>query len=90
MSIFNTISVEVEVDDIKYDVLQAITDEELLEELEERDKLKYRNKVYTGELLAIDALYASKTDLYQHLCDIAECGYNEPKDSLLSKIKDLL
>ena len=66
------------------------TDEELIEELERRDKLHMRNKISSGEALAIDALYYSKDELYRHLCDIASCGYHEPKGSLLDKIKGLL
>lgn len=90
MGVFNYISVDIDFDDIKHEAISMYTDEELIEELERRDKLHMRNKISSGEALTIDALYYSKDDLYRHLCDIASCGYHEPKDSLLDKIKGLL
>ena len=90
MGVFDYISVDIDFDDIKDEAISMYTDEELIEELEARDKLHVRDKVSSGEVLAIDALYYSKGDLYRHLCDIAGCGYHEPKDSLLDKIKELM
>lgn len=90
MGIFNTISVDIDIDDVKYDVLKALTDEELVEEIENRDKFRIRQKFESGELIGIDKLYFSRNDLYRHLCDICDCGYHEPKESLLNKLKDMM
>lgn len=90
MGVFDYISVDIDFDDIKNEAISMYTDEELIEELEERDKLHMRNKISSGEALAIDALYYSKDELYRHLCDIVGCGYHEPKVSLLEKLRLLL
>lgn len=31
-----------------------------------------------------------ETEVKINLCDIVGCGYHEPKDSLLNKLKDLM
>ena len=90
MGIFNTISVDIDIDDVKYDVLKALTDEELVEEIESRDKFRIRQKFESGEVIGIDKLYFSRNDLYRHLCDICDCGYHEPKESLLNKLRELM
>lgn len=90
MGIFNTISVDIDIDDVKYDVLKALTDEELVEEIESRDKFRIRKKFESGELIGIDKLYFSRNDLYRHLCDICDCGYHEPKEPLLNKLRELM
>lgn len=90
MGIFNTISVDIDIDDVKYDVLESLTDEELVEEIENRDMVCIRKKFESGELIGIDKLYFSRNDLYRHLCDICDCGYHEPKESLLNKLRELM
>jgi hypothetical protein len=64
-----------------------LSDDELIEELIERD-VNYEAKSEKYHML--DKLYASPTDIYRHLCDIVGCGYHEPKDSLLNKLKDMM
>lgn len=90
MGVFNTISVDIDIDDVKYAVLNALTDEELVEEIENRDMVRIRKKFESGELIGIDKLYFSRNDLYRHLCDICDCGYHEPKESLLNKLRELM
>lgn len=90
MGVFNTISVDIDIDDVKYDVIKALTDEELVEEIESRDKVRMRKKFESGEVIGIDKLYFSRNDLYRHLCDICDCGYHEPKESLLNKLRELM
>lgn len=92
MSVFDTISVyadvEIELDDVKNEVLRRCSIEELVDAL--------ANKEVNWDIMnnlehhVLDKLYHSKDDLYRHLCDIAGVGYHEPKESLLNKIKDLM
>lgn len=84
-----TVSAEVEVylRDVKEDVLRMLDSDELIEELRERD-INYDEK--SERYYMLDKLYASSEDIKRHLCDIAQCGYHEPIESLLNKIRDLL
>lgn len=92
MSVFDTISVyadvEIELDDVKDEVLRRCSIEELVDALANKEVDWYATK--SPEHHVLDKLYHSKDDLYRHLCDIAGVGYHEPKDSLLDKIKDLM
>ena len=92
MSVFDTISVyadvEIELDDVKDEVLRRCSIEELVEALADKD-VDWDVKE-NPEYHILSKLYYSKDDLYRHLCDIAEVGYHEPKESLLNKIKDLI
>ena len=85
-----TVSAEVEVylNDIKEDVLRMLDTDELVEELRERD-VNYDEK-RSEKYHMLDKLYASREDIKRHLCDIANCSYHEPIDSLLNKIRYLL
>jgi hypothetical protein len=78
---------EIYLKDVKDKVLGMLSDDELIEELIERD-VNYEAKSEKCHML--DKLYASPTDIYRHLCDIVGCGYHEPKDSLLNKLKDMI
>lgn len=78
---------EIYLKDVKDEVLGMLSDDELIEELKERD-VNYEEKSEKYHML--DKLYASPSDIYRHLCDIVGVGYHEPKDSLLNKLKDLL
>ena len=84
-----TVSVDAEVylSDIKDDVLKALDNEELRAELRNRELDDF---VRSEKYHVLEKLYFSPDDLYRHLCDIADCGYHEPKDSLLNKLKDLM
>lgn len=92
MSVFDTISVyadvEIELDDVKDEVLRRCSIEELVDALANKEVDWYATE--SPEHHVLDKLYHSKDDLYRHLCDIAGVGYHEPKDSLLNKIKDLM
>ena len=84
-----TVSAEVDIylKDAKDDVLRMLDTKELIDELKERD-VNYEEKSEKYHML--DKLYASPEDIRRHLCDIVGCGYHEPKDSLLNKVKDLI
>lgn len=92
MSVFDTISVytevEIELDEVKNEVLRKCSIEELVDALANKD-VDY-DITESPDHHVLNKLYHSKDDLYRHLCDIASCGYHEPKDSLLDKIKELL
>lgn len=88
---WRTITVSAEVDiylkDVKDEVLEMLDSDELIAELRERDvNVELESEHYH----MLHKLYASPDDIKRHLCDIAGCGYHEPKESLLNKIKDLL
>lgn len=70
------ISKTVEVDvDIELDDFE---DDELIEECEERG-------IWPSKEEEVD--YTLSDNLFRHICD---CGYHEPKDSLLNKLRDLM
>lgn len=82
-----SVYVDIDIDDVKDEVLEAISDDELIEELEKRG---LEDNVNDNEYHILNKLYYTKDDLYEMLCDIVGCGYYEPKDSLLNKLKDLM
>ncbi len=86
-----TVEAEVTIDlkDIKDEVLEMLDNDELIEELNAR-KVKFDNPDNSNEYHFLNKLYHTKDDLYRHLCDICDCGYHEPKDSLLNKLKDMM
>ena len=87
------ITVNTDVDIYVSDIIDEIPTDDLIDELEtrgyiilnEEDKVSNENKAF----LRIRDFFNSD-ELYRHLCDICDCGYHEPKDSLLDKIKNLL
>ena len=87
-----TVETEVTIDlkDIKDEVLEMLDNEELIKELNAR-KVEFDNHPDNrNEYHILNKLYHMKDDLYRHLCDICDCGYHEPKDSLLNKLKDMM
>ena len=88
---WRSITVDAEVDiylkDIKDEVLEMLDNDELIMELKKRD-VDYEKTSEKYHML--NKLYASPSDIYRHLCDIVGCGYHEPKDSLLNKLKDMI
>lgn len=88
---WRTITVDAEVDiyikDVKDEVLKELSNEELIEELNSRE-VNYEEKSTKYHML--DKSYASPSDIYEHLCDIVGCGYHEPKQSVLDKLKDMM
>lgn len=90
---YKSITVEAEVDinlkDIKDEVLEMLDNDELIEELNAR-KVEFDNTDNSNKYHILNKLYHTKYDLYRHLCDICDCSYYEPKDSLLNKLKDLM
>lgn len=87
--LFKTITVDVEVEVDLDDVLSKITTDDLIEELNAREE-EFDNPDNRSEYHILSKLYHTKDDLYRHLCDICDCGYHEPKDSLLNKLKDMI
>ena len=87
--LFKTITIDVEAEVDLEEVLSKITTDDLIEELEARGT-KFDNPYNEDEYYILNKLYHTKDDLYRHLCDICDCGYYEPKDSLLNKLKDLM
>lgn len=73
--------------DIKDDVLEMPDNDELIEELVKRN-VKYEEQSEKYHMIPKD--YVSPYKLYRYLCDIVGCGYHEPKDSLLNKLKDMM
>lgn len=87
--LFKTINLDVEVEVDLEEVLSKITTDDLIEELDSRgaefDSPENREKYHI-----LDKLYHNERDLYEHLCDICDCGYHEPKESLLNKLRELM
>ena len=84
-----TVNVDVDIDleDIKDEVLEMLDIDELIEELVKRD-VNYEETSEKYHMIPKD--YVSPDKLYRYLCDIVGCGYHEPKDSLLNKLKDMI
>ena len=84
-----TVETEVSIDfkDIKDEVLEMLSNDELIKELVKRDG-NYEDQSEKYHMIPKD--YVSPDKLYRYLCDIVGCGYYEPKDSLLNKLKDLM
>ena len=87
--LFKTITVDVEAEVDLEDILSKITTDDLIEELDARDE-EFDTPDNRNEYHILNKLYHTKDDLYRHLCDICDCGYHEPKDSLLNKLKDMM
>ena len=87
--LFKTITIDVEAKVDLDDILSRIPTDDLILELDARnaefDSLSNRDEYHL-----LNKLYYTKDDLYEMLCDIVGCGYHEPKDSLLNKLKDLM
>lgn len=84
-----TVNTDVDIDlrDIKDEVLGMLDNDELIEELVKRDVIcEEQSEKY--HMIPKD--YVSPDKLYRYLCDIVGCGYHEPKDSLLNKLKDMM
>ena len=88
---WRTITVDAEVDiyikDLKDEVLEMLDNDELIEELLKRD-VNYEETSEKYNMIPKD--YVSPDKLYCYLCDIVGCGYHEPKQSVLDKIKDMI
>lgn len=84
-----TVNTDVDIDlrDIKDEVLGMLGNDELIEELVKRD-VNYEEQSEKYHMIPKD--YVSPDKLYRYLCDIVGCGYHEPKDSLLDKLKDMM
>lgn len=89
MEIFRTITIDAEVEIDLEEVLSKITTDELIAELDSREE-EFDNPDNREKYHFIEKDYFNSYDLKRHLCDIVSCGYHEPTDSLLNKIKDLL
>ena len=87
--LFKTITVDVEAEVDLEDILSKITTDDLIEELNAREE-EFDNPDNRNEYHILNKLYHTKDDLYRMLCDIVGCGYHEPKDSLLNKLKDMI
>lgn len=92
MGAFNTITVEVDLDDVKWAVLANCSVEDLKEALEEKEAEYVADFVNnpTHPNYFIISNSPSQNQLYRHLCDLAGCGYCETKEKVLEQIKDKL
>ena len=81
--------VSIDLEDIKDEVLEMLDNDELIEELNAR-KVEFDNPDNRNKYHVINRLYHTKADVDGQLFDICDCGYNEPKDSLLNKLKDIM
>lgn len=83
MSNYVTVTAEVEFDMEDYidDILEKLSDEELIKELEDREFVVYE----TAPLLQIE--FNDPTDLKRHLCDIVNVGYCISNEELINEIK---
>ena len=86
--LFKTITIDVEAKVDLDEILQQITTDDLIKELDARGE-EFDNTDNEDEYHILDKLYHTKDNLYRHLCDICDCGYYEPKDSLLNKLSYL-
>lgn len=88
---WRTITVDAEVDiyikDVKDEVLKKLDNDELIEELNSRE-VSYEEKSAKYHMIPKD--YVSPDKLYRYLCDIVGCGYHEPKQSVLDKLKEMM
>lgn len=84
-----TVNTDVDIDlrDIKDEVLEMLDNDELIEELVKRD-VNYEEQSEKYHMIPKD--YVSPDKLYRYLCDIVGCGYHEPKQSVLDKLKDMI
>lgn len=84
-----TVSAEVDIylKDVKDEVLGMLDAEELIAELKDRD-INYDEKSDKYHMIEKD--FFNAYELKRHLCNIVGCGYHEPTDSLLNKIKDMI
>lgn len=80
-------SVNIDLIDIKYDVLELLESKDLIEELNKRDVI-YEDQSEKYHMIPKD--YISPDKLYRYLCDIVGCGYYEPKQSVLDKLKEMI
>ena len=93
-----TITVEVETDegyniDVDIDVMDVIAelgDDEIYDIAEMRGVVGDNEEDNTTNFFMLRKLYFNSDDLKRHLCDIVGCGYHEPTDSLLNKLKDMI
>lgn len=87
--LFKTITIDVEAEVDLEEVLSKITTDSLIAELDAREE-EFDNPDNRNEYHILNKLYASPNELRRHLCDIVGVGYQEPKDSLLNKLKDMI
>lgn len=83
MSNYVTVTAEVKFDIEDYidDILEKLSDEELIKELEDREFVAYE----TAPLLQIE--FNNPADLKRHLCDIVNAGYCISNEELINEIK---
>ena len=89
MDLFKTITLDAEIEVDLEEVLSKIATDELIAELDSRNE-EFDTPDNRVKYHIIERDFFNSDTLKRHLCDIADCGYYEPTDSLLNKIKDLL
>lgn len=67
-----------------YDIISEI-ESRGYEVIKEGDDTSNENKAFM-----INRMFFNKDELYRHLCDIVGCGYHEPKQIVLDKLKDMM
>lgn len=77
------------------DMLDEIGDSEIIRYLEERgyavmDNLDFERMANNADYFALPKYLYTKTDLYEHLCNIVDVGYCESKEEVLKKLSEKL
>lgn len=85
------INIDIDVDDFIGDIKSS----DMIDELESRgykviQGLDEEIEETPSEPFTFTDTFFNSYQLYRHLCDIVGCGYYEPKDSLLDKLKDMI
>lgn len=85
------ICVDINVDDI----IDEIESSDMIDELESRgykviSELDEEIEETPSEPFTFTDTFFNSDQLYRHLCDIVGCGYHEPKQSVLDKLKDMM
>jgi hypothetical protein len=83
------ICVDIDVDDI----IDEIESSDMIEELESRGyEIKSYDEVDEEEKrpFTVTGKCFNSYQLHRHLCDIVGCGYHEPKQSVLDKLKEMM
>jgi hypothetical protein len=86
------INIDVDVDDFISDIESS----DMIDELESRgykviSELDEEIEATPSKPFTVnDDVYYNAYDLYRHLCDIVGCGYHEPKDGVLNRLRDML
>lgn len=85
------VNIDVNVDDFISDIESS----DMIDELESRgykviSELDEEIEETPSEPFTFSDTFFNSDQLYRHLCDIVGCGYHEPKDGVLNRLRDML